>query len=33
MHLTPGRLKEMIDDALAEGSYVICCARPVIVRL
>ena len=24
MHLTPGRLKQMVDDALAEGSYVIC---------
>lgn len=24
MHLTPGRLKGMVDDAVAEGSFVIC---------
>jgi hypothetical protein len=24
MHLAPGRLKQMVDDALAEGSFVIC---------
>ena len=24
MHLAPGQLKQMVDDALAEGSFVIC---------